>query len=240
MDVPRAAAGRGLIAVVALAWVVLFVWSRSDYAPYLGHAGAPMTGATALSLFLGAWTLMVVATMVPATAALRRAFGPVAGRRRLTALLDATFLIAWLCVGAVFYAGDLVVHNVAEGSETAASLGERFLLPATLVFAGAYQLSRFSRACLTRCRSPQGFLYRLWRGRPAVDTVKIGAVYALSCVGCCWALMLTMFAVGMANLVWMALLTAILLIDRAARGRSFSTATGWTLIFTGALLPVAG
>lgn len=240
MDVPRAAAGRGLIAVVALAWAALFVWSRSDYAPYLGHAGVPTPGARGVALFLGAWTLMVVATMVPATAALRRAFGPVAGRRRLTALLDATFLIAWLCVGAVFYAGDLLVHEVAASSEATASLGERFLLPASLVLAGAYQLSRLSRACLTRCRSPESFLYRLWRGRAVVDTVKIGLAYATSCVGCCWALMLTMFAVGMANLAWMALLTAIVLIDRAARGRSFSTATGLTLILTGALLSLAG
>lgn len=236
MDRPAPAEPRGIFVAAGLAWVALVLWSRSRYAPYLSHADASGAGGAAVPLFLGGWTLMVVATMVPATAKLRRAFGALTSKRGLLTLLDVTFVSAWVAVGALFYAGDLLVHNIAQSSPAAESLSERFLLPATLVLAGLYQTSRLSRACLTKCRSPQGFLFRLWRGRPGVDTLKIGLAYTASCIGCCWALMLTMFAVGMANLAWMALLTAIVVVDRRTKGRTFGTVTGLTLVLAGALL----
>lgn len=236
MDRPVPSGARGVVVAAGLAWVALVVWSHSHYAPYLSHADAPVVGGSAVALFLAAWTLMVVATMVPATAKLRRAFVTLTRRRGLVALLDITFVTAWVGVGAVFYAGDLLVHEAAQSSSPAESLSERFLLPATLVLAGLYQMSRFSRACLTRCRSPQSFVYRLWRGRPSLDTLRIGLAYTASCIGCCWALMLTMFAVGMANLAWMALLTVVVLLDRRTTDRTLRTATGLTLVLAGALL----
>jgi predicted metal-binding membrane protein len=236
VDRPAPSGARGIFVAAGLAWAALLWWSRSRYAPYLSHADVSAGAGAAVPLFLAGWTLMVVATMVPATAKLRRAFGALTSRRGLVALLDVTFVGAWVAVGAAFYAGDLLVHEAVESSRAVEAASERFLLPATLVLAGLYQMSRLSRACLTRCRSPQGFLYRLWRGRPRVDTLKIGLAYTASCVGCCWALMLTMFAVGMANLAWMAALTVVVLVDRKTTGRTFATATGLTLVLAGTLL----
>ncbi len=82
-----------------------------------------------------------------------------------------------------------------------------------LALAGAFQFTSLKEACLRQCRQPGGFLLRYYE-RGTGGGFRLGARHGLFCVGCCWALMLVMFAVGIANLVWMAALTALMLHEK--------------------------
>jgi predicted metal-binding membrane protein len=82
-----------------------------------------------------------------------------------------------------------------------------------LALAGAFQFTALKDACLDKCRHPASFLHRHYR-RGTAGGFALGARHAAFCLGCCWALMLVMFAVGVASLVWMALLTALMVHEK--------------------------
>jgi predicted metal-binding membrane protein len=84
---------------------------------------------------------------------------------------------------------------------------------AIVLIAGVYQLTPFKGACLSHCRSPLGFLMTRWR-EGATGAFRMGATHGLFCLGCCWALMIVLFAVGVMNLAWVAALTVLVLIEK--------------------------
>jgi len=89
------------------------------------------------------------------------------------------------------------------------------LAGAVLIAAGLYQWTPMKRACLTHCRSPIHFLSQHWRpGR--WGALRMGIEHGTYCVGCCWALMGVLFAVGIMNLLWIAAIAAFVLIEKAA------------------------
>ncbi|MEZ5412244.1 MAG: DUF2182 domain-containing protein [Acidimicrobiales bacterium] len=147
------------------------------------------------------WTLMVVAMMLPpALPLLDLVRGLVQRRRRgrrLVALAAAVVVGLWLAVGAALLLADAGLHDL---SHRVPALGAHpTLIPALgLAGTGAYQLSELKERCLRACRSPRGFALRHWQGRrPAWrETAALAGDYALSCLGCCWALMALLFAVG--------------------------------------------
>ena len=81
--------------------------------------------------------------------------------------------------------------------------------------AGLYQFAPLKRACLTHCRTLLGFFLARWRNGPA-GAVRMGLHHGIFCVGCCWALMATAFAVGVMNAWWMAALSAPALVEQIA------------------------
>lgn len=87
-----------------------------------------------------------------------------------------------------------------------------------LVIAGAFQFSSLKDKCLSECRHPAAFLLKKY-GRGVGGAFQLGHDHALFCVGCCWALMLVMFAVGIANLIWMAPLALVMFVEKAQAGR---------------------
>ena len=87
------------------------------------------------------------------------------------------------------------------------------LAGAILVAAGAYQLTPLKGACLTHCRSPLGFLMTNWRDG-TLGALRMGVRHGAYCLGCCWALMCVLFVVGVMNLVWVAALTAFVLLEK--------------------------
>lgn len=90
------------------------------------------------------------------------------------------------------------------------------VLGATLLLAGGFQFSSLKKACLTACRSPLEMLWRHYR-RGAAAAWALGTRHALQCLGCCWALMLVMFATGAGSLAWMVLLTAVMVAEKTTR-----------------------
>jgi predicted metal-binding membrane protein len=227
-----------LTAVVGLVVLALFTFCMWGILP---HGFGDPTSAPgheawrAHAAFLAGWTLMIVVMMVPTTSTLVYAFASVVrhrpGRRRLQACLIAGYVGVWLGVACVFRIADMVLRVLLTGSDW---LTEHpwVIGAAALGLAGMYQFTPVLRRCLTACRSPRGFIYRYWHGRHAYrDGLRIGQTYGLSCVGCCWALMLVMFTAGVASLLWMVGLAVVMAVEKNTRwGHALRVPVGIALI----------
>jgi predicted metal-binding membrane protein len=225
------------VSLVVFAWIVLAAWGASPFAPLLSHRELAGGGLTALRLavFTAGWLLMAIAMMLPGSLPLVTLFrvlvAPRPDRARLTAALIAGYLAAWTAFGAAAFAGDAALHAAVLRSPLAAALSAWIGL-AVLLAAGVYQVTPLKDVCLEKCRSPYSFLMEHWRGRrPLGDALRLGLRHGAFCVGCCWVLMLVMFAVGGVNLAWMLGLAAVMLAERTSRwGRRLTVPVGAALI----------
>jgi predicted metal-binding membrane protein len=114
----------------------------------------------------------------------------------------------------VAHGADLFVHQWVEQIQW---LGENEWAISVLVLAGAgiYQFMPLKYACLGKCRSPLSFIVEHWRGQhPQSEALLLGVRHGLFCVGCCWSLMLLMFAIASGSIVWMLLLGAIMAVEK--------------------------
>ncbi len=110
------------------------------------------------------------------------------------------------------------------------------LTGALLLLAGAYQLTPLKHTCLVQCRSPAAWLARHWRPG-AGGALRMGVHHGLFCVGCCWSLMLLLFAGGVMNLVWIAGLAIIVLLEKLLpRGEWLARGSGVLLVAVGCTL----
>jgi predicted metal-binding membrane protein len=233
-------------ALIAVAWLALGVWGQSPYGRYLGHheLSDVRGGGLLLLVFVGGWLLMIVAMMLPTSLPLVLLFQRLtrlrSDRWRLTALLLAGYLGAWTGFGLLVYVGDGLLHEVVERNAWLEA-NAHFLGAATLVLAGVYQVSPFKYHCLDKCRSPLSFLAEHWQGRnEAVQALRLGVRHGLFCLGCCWSLMLVMFAVGVGSLGWMLLLGAVMSAEKnLSWGHRLSAPLGAVLVVWGLLVFVS-
>jgi predicted metal-binding membrane protein len=249
----------GLVAALsAAAWAILAAWSASPYARYLEHGGWDRAGALVelcrsfpqgeivvpALVYALAWLVMIAAMMLPTTLPLLSIFGRVTAARGdapgLMARVVAGYAVAWLGFGLLAHGLDSGLHLLAGKVEWLAFRGE-LVGAAILVGAGAFQFSALKYRCLERCRTPFAFINERWHGRrPAREAFRIGFDHGVFCVGCCWALMLVMFVVGMGNLGWMLLLAAAMAAEKNLPwGRRLRTPIGLGLIAWGGALAVA-
>lgn len=251
---PRVRAPRLFIGVVGtlvvLSWIALVLWSWSPYSRFLSHEGvgevAAFSGdyAALFVVFVAGWTLMTVAMMLPTSLPLLAFFQSLVRVRRdrlsLVALLVTGYLSVWIAFAMVVHAGDQGIHAAVERSGL---LEENvWMIPAaTFVVAGLYQFSSLKYSCLTVCRSPVAFVMQSWRGSARRDAFRLGLHHGLVCAGCCWALMLLMFAVGVGSIAWMLALSAVIATEKnASWGRRVSSPLGVLLIAGGLVLAMAG
>jgi predicted metal-binding membrane protein len=222
--------------LVLFAWVVLAAWGASPFAPLLRHRELAVGGLTGLRLavFTVGWVLMTVAMMLPGSLPLINLFGTViagrANRATLVLHLLLGYLGVWAAFGGVAFAGDAVLHKAVAGSPALAVLAP-WIGVAVLLVAGIYQVTPLKHQCLDRCRSPYSFLVEYWRGGANWDALRLGVRHGLFCLGCCWTLMLLMFALGGVNLGWMLGLGAVMLLERTSRwGRRLTAPIGLALM----------
>jgi predicted metal-binding membrane protein len=255
-SVPHAPVAATLIAALSLlAWTALAAWSAGPYGRYLDHgswADLPLLGALCRSLpqaelltsffFHGAaWLLMIAAMMLPTVLPLINVVARlVAGRKDAGVVIAAVLLgyaLAWSAFGAAAFALDAAIRTEAARSTWFAAHGA-ILGAAVLAMAGAFQFSALKYRCLDRCRTPFGFVNQYWKGRhPPWDGLRLGIAHGVFCVGCCWALMLVMFVVGMSNLGWMLLLAALMAAEKNLPiGRKIAAPVGLGLLGWAALL----
>jgi predicted metal-binding membrane protein len=247
-----------LASLVVASWAVLWLWNASPYARYLGHDGWGDAGALAALcraipqgdivvpalLHALAWVLMIVAMMLPTTfpllAMFRRATVARPEARPLLALVVAGFFVAWLGFGIAAHAADAGLRWVA-GRDAWFVANGWMVGAAVLAGAGLFQWSALKYRCLDQCRSPFGFVSARWHGRsPAREAFRIGVDHGIFCVGCCWALMLTMFVVGTGSVGWMLALAAVMAAEKnLAWGRRLATPVGLALLgWAGAIVLV--
>jgi predicted metal-binding membrane protein len=231
-----------IASLVGLAWCALWIWDRSPYGRYLGHGQIGDLGSGSLILpvvlYLAGWTLMIVAMMLPTILPLLEIFRRLTARHRhqwqLLGLLIVGYLGVWLGFGIVAHGADWVVHEMVERS-TWLEANAWAIGAGTLLLAGAFQFSRLKYRCLDKCRAPLGFVTEYWRGRhERQNALLLGVHHGLFCVGCCWALMLLMFAVGVGNVAWMFALGAVMAAEKNLRwGRKLSAPAGLGLLAWG-------
>ena len=196
-----------LLLFAGLAW-----WATVNQ--MAGMDAGPGTDLGALGWFIGVWVVMMAAMMFPSVAP------TVALYARLTRLRSpvrpllfaAAYLVVWAAVGLVSY-GLFEVGKTWFGSQLAWNAGGRWFAAAVLAVAAIYELTPLKNACLAKCRSPLGFLLGSWRDGDT-GAVEMGAKHAAWCVGCCWALMAALFALGVMSLVWMAVVAAIITAEK--------------------------
>ena len=122
---------------------------------------------------------------------------------------------------AVPFAFGIAAHLLDAGIRWAATGNGWFVAhgawigAAVLAGAGIFQWSALKYRCLDQCRTPFGFVASRWHGlSPARDAFRIGIDHGMFCVGCCWALMLTMFVVGVGSVGWMLALAALMAAEK--------------------------
>ena len=238
--------------LVVLAWLALWAWGQSPYGRFLSHQELGRVelgldgGAVLVALaFVGGWTLMTFAMMLPTSLPLITMFQTVTSRRKdrrlLAALLVGGYVLVWAAFGVLAHAGDLGLHRVVEQSawleDNAWAIGG-----VTFVLAGVYQVTPLKYHCLDKCRSPLSFITQHWlsSGQPAA-AFRLGVHHGLFCVGCCWSLMLLMFAVGTGNLGWMLALGTVMAVEKNMPwGRQISAPLGLGLVALGLVVIATG
>ena len=218
--------------VCGLAWIVL--------------SNGVVESSPSLVTATGMWLLMMVAMMMPATLPWLLAMGtlskPSLGGGSLpgasVGLFTVGYFSVWLAFGVVGATLQLGLRGVGVlGTELALAAPLGGLV---LAAGGLYQMSAFKAACLRHCRNPMSFFLSRWRNGP-VGALGMGFSHGVFCLGCCWALMLLGFVLGLMNLVWMAVLTVVVCIENLApRGPAVSRALGIGLILLGVVVVIAG
>ncbi|UWQ77936.1 DUF2182 domain-containing protein [Leisingera sp. S132] len=207
--------------------------------PMAMGAGTPWTAGYAMLIFV-MWWVMMIAMMTPSAAPVLLLFtaikksGSRAGRAPLLSLLFLSgYLLAWAFFSAAATALQWRLETMGLSDGPMMSLSSRTLGGALLLAAGAYQFTPYKHACLSHCRLPVQFLTRHNRTGLA-GAVLMGAHHGTFCLGCCWALMLLLFAGGIMNLHWIAGLALFVLAEKTLPWPRFLTAG------SGALLLLAG
>ena len=237
-----------LVALVALAWLILWVWGESPHGRYLDHEQlSEVTGKDAFLLvfFVAGWTVMVFAMMLPTSLPLITLFHSMTRERPdhtwLVALLIVGYVSVWMWFGVAVHAGDLALH---EGVERVPWLDDNSWLigAGTLMVAGAYQFTPLKYHCLDKCRSPLMFITQNWRGgNERMQSLRLGVHHGIFCVGCCWSLMLLMFVVGAGNIGWMLVLGMVMAIEKNMPwGRQLGKPLGILLLAVGTAVAIMG
>jgi predicted metal-binding membrane protein len=222
-----------LLAVAAAAW-----WWTVHQMRDMDEG--PWTGLGALGWFLGVWIVMMAAMMFPSVAPTVALYSRMTRQRSPVSplLFAGGYLITWAGAGLVAFALAGILGRV-PGDLFAWERAGRWVAGATLVVAAVYELTPLKDVCLGKCRSPLGSLLGSWRdGR--WGGFRMGAKNGAWCVGCCWALMASLFALGVMSVVWMAFVAGLIAVEKTLPWRRVATyGTAAVLLILGLLLFVA-
>jgi predicted metal-binding membrane protein len=238
----------GLIAVAALAWAYMFylAWDMNgmDMGAEMAMAMSQMTtwGALDLVLLFVMWSVMMVAMMVPSASPLMLLFAKINRRRREredpvvpTAVFLLGYLLVWTGFSALATVAQWGLHSAALLSPMMMSTSS-VMGGALLLAAGIFQWTPLKNACLVHCRSPLAFLMSEWRAGK-LGALLMGVKHGSYCVGCCWILMALLFVAGVMNLLWVASITAFVLVEKVVpRGELVGRVAGGVLSLAGILL----
>lgn len=263
--VGRVARRPELVSLVALFFAVATAWVYLLAAPMPGMSGAAgsegmagmagmagMDAATALAawswrealLLFAMWAVMMVAMMLPSAAPMILLFSRVGasrsthGRHGTSVLFFAAgYLTVWWAFSAVAAAVQWQLHSAAAMSPDMRAVSP-LVGGAILIAAGIYQWLPIKESCLSHCRSPLGFLATSWREGKR-GAVRMGLQHGMFCVGCCWLLMALLFVAGVMNLLWIAVLSAVVLVEKVVpRGALIARMAGVLLIAAGVAIAI--
>jgi predicted metal-binding membrane protein len=218
-----------LVALAAAGW-----WWTADR--MRGMDEGPWTALGGFGWFVGAWVVMMGAMMFPSVAPTVALYSKMTKQRSggLPLLFTAGYLLVWGAVGVVAYGlasidGDVLMWDNAG----------RWVAGVTLLVAAVYELTPLKDVCLGKCRSPLGFLLGAWREGPR-GALQMGARHGAWCVGCCWALMASLFALGVMSVFWMVVVAVLIAVEKTLPWRRVATyGTAAVLLVLGVLVLAA-
>jgi predicted metal-binding membrane protein len=210
-----------LIALAVVAWWVTD--RRMD-----GMAMGPTIELGGLGFYLGVWVVMMAAMMFPSVWPIVGMYERIRSVRRVarvgTALVVAGYLATWTVWG-LLALGAIRLAHALFGDFLPWDGAGRWVVAGVVLTAAVYQFTPLKNACLTRCRGPMMFVMENWR--PGLyGAFRMGAVHGAWCVGCCWALMAALFALGVMSIGWMAFIAALIAVEKLLPSRA---AANWTV-----------
>jgi predicted metal-binding membrane protein len=220
---PAFAAVRSRLGLVAVLFVLAGLGWWWTFDQMQGMDGGPWTDLGTLAWFLGVWVVMMAAMMFPSVAPTVALYSRMTKTRSPVAplLFTSGYLVIWAGVGLLAFvlalAGGRLTSDVLAWDRAG-----RWVAGATLVVAAVYELTPLKDVCLGKCRSPLGFLLGAWRGG-RVGALEMGARHGGWCVGCCWALMASLFALGVMSIVWMAFVAGLIAVEKTIPSRRVAT-----------------
>ncbi len=239
----RAVVLGGLLTVAASAWIYLLLGAGIEMEMMDMGGGQVMAMSPEWTLGYGAlifamWAVMMVAMMLPSAAssillaaALDRQRGATGAPGR-SALFASGYLLVWFGFSLVATLLQSALDELGLLSETMVA-SNRILAGGVLIAAGLYQWTPLKDVCLAHCRSPIEFLVRHWRNG-SFGAVVTGVRHGLFCLGCCWMLMALLFVGGVMNLLWIAAIALLVLIEKTLPlGGRMARITGTLLAFWG-------
>jgi predicted metal-binding membrane protein len=234
---PAFAAVRVRLGLVAALFALAGVgWWWTAY-QMRGMDQGPWTGVGGLGWFLGVWVVMMVAMMFPSVAPTVALYSRLTRQRSPVSplLFTGGYLVTWAGAGLGAFTLAAILGRIS-GDVFAWDRAGRWVAGATLVAAAVYELTPLKDVCLGKCTSPLGFLLGSWRdGR--WGALRMGAKNGAWCVGCCWALMASLFALGVMSLAWMAFVAGLIALEKTLPWHRVATyGTAVVLLTLGILL----
>jgi predicted metal-binding membrane protein len=245
---PKALAIICVVALTMFGWLALGLM-YSGIGPFEAMCRALVSngaawGASGFVIVASMWAAMTLAMMLPSAAPMILTYAEIAdtaarkGERIVSPfVLTAGYALVWLGFAAIATVAQFAFMRVAlldSGMQSASGLFSGTIF----IVAGVYQFSALKHACLKQCQSPFPFFFANWTTTPR-GVLRLGVEQGLYCLGCCWAMMLVMFAVGAMNVVWMAALGVVMTIEKIGTGKRFTYLVGVALIVAGAVFIVS-
>jgi predicted metal-binding membrane protein len=201
----------GLVALLLVLAGVGWWWTAREME---GMDGGPWSDLGTFAWFIGVWIVMMAAMMFPSVAPTVALYSRMTKSRSpaLPILFTSGYLLTWAAVGALAFAVAVGGGSFAGGVLSWDRAG-RWVAGTTLIVAAVYELTPAKDVCLGKCRSPLGFLLGAWRDGPR-GALGMGVRHGAWCVGCCWALMASLFALGVMSLVWMAVVAGVIAVEK--------------------------
>jgi predicted metal-binding membrane protein len=233
-----------LLLIVALAW--LYLWREATAMDHMdmgtmAMAGMPQ-GWDAIFLTFVMWAVMMVGMMLPSAAPVILFYAAMVRKsdeRGIVLPAVWIFTAGYLAVWTGFSLAAAVLQIALESAGLITPMmvsASRGLSAAILIAAGIYQWLPLKQVCLSKCRHPLQFFLTRWRSG-AIGAFRMGAKHGIYCVGCCGMLMLLLFVAGVMNLVWVAFIAAIVLVERLLpAGKVTSRITSVALLLSGLFL----
>jgi predicted metal-binding membrane protein len=222
-----------LFAVAALAW-----WFTVD--EMRGMDAGPGAELGTLVWFLGVWLVMMAAMMFPSVAPTVALYSAMTRKRSPVAPLvfACGYLLTWTAAGLLAFAASGLGRHIF-GDALSWDRAGRWIAGGVLVVAAVYELTPLKNVCLRHCRSPLGFLLGSWRDGLG-GALQMGTRHGAWCVGCCWALMASLFALGVMSVAWMAFVAGLIALEKTLPWRRLATyGTAAVLLTLGIVLIAA-
>jgi predicted metal-binding membrane protein len=237
---PALAAARTRLGLIALLFGLAAAGWWWTVVEMQGMDGGPWTDLGTLAWFAGIWIVMMAAMMFPSVAPTVALYSSMTKSRSPVAplLFTAGYLLVWTSVGAFAFvvatSGGLISGDVLAWDRAG-----RWIAGTTLIVAAIYELTPLKDVCLGKCRSPLGFLLGSWRSARS-GALLMGIRHGAWCIGCCWALMASLFALGVMSVVWMAVIAGFIAFEKLIPWRRAATyVTAATLFALGVLMLAA-